>query len=100
MNYFVIGDEDTVLGFSLVGVSGLTATTPQEARSAWDKALENHLNAVIIITQDIADMIRTIVDRYLFSEAFPLVVEIPAPRGEGKSRDIRALVNDAIGVSI
>ncbi|AEC01984.1 V-type ATP synthase subunit F [Parasphaerochaeta coccoides] len=100
MNYFVIGDEDTVLGFSLVGVAGLAATTPQEAKSVWDKALEDHLNAVIIITQDAADMIRTVVDRYLFSEAFPLVVEIPSPHGEGKSRDIRTLVNDAIGVSL
>ncbi len=100
MNYFVIGDEDTILGFSLVGVAGLVATNPGEARAAWDKALESHMNAIIIITEDIADMMRETVDRYLFSEVFPLVVEIPSARGEGTSRDIRALVNEAIGVSL
>ncbi len=41
MKYFVIGDEDTVLGFSLVGVFGMQATTAQQAMQAWDKALEN-----------------------------------------------------------
>ena len=37
MRYFVIGDEDTVLGFSLVGVYGLQASNPSQAKQAWDK---------------------------------------------------------------
>ena len=77
MEYFVIGDDDTVLGFSLVGVSGIVAATADEAKGAWDKALEDKAHGVIIITEDAADLIRDTVDRYLFSESFPLVVEIP-----------------------
>ena len=99
MEYFVIGDEDTVLGFSLVGVSGIVAATADEAKGAWDKALEDKAHGVIIITEDVADLIRDTVDRYLFSESFPLVVEIPDP-GKTSSRDLRSLVNEAIGVSI
>ena len=99
MEYFVIGDEDTVLGFSLVGVSGIAASSADEVKAAWDKALEDKGHGVIIITRDAADRIRETVDRYLFSESFPLVVEIPA-RGGGKSPDLRELVNQAIGVSI
>ena len=38
MKYFVIGDEDTVLGFSLVGVFGMQATNAEQARQAWNKA--------------------------------------------------------------
>ena len=53
---------------------------------------------IIIITSDVADLIRPTVDRFLFSESFPLVVEIPS--AGGKSPDLRTLVNDAIGVSI
>lgn len=99
MEYFVIGDDDTVLGFSLVGVAGISVKNADEASRAWAKALEDKSNGVIIITEDAASMIRATVDRYLFSESFPLVVEIPGVEGK-KGRDLKALVNDAIGVSI
>jgi Archaeal/vacuolar-type H+-ATPase subunit F len=99
MEYYVIGDEDTVLGFSLVGVSGTACHTADEAKIAWEHVLENKNFAIIIITEDVASLIRETVDRFLFSESFPLVVEIPR-RGEKSSRDLRALVNDAIGVAL
>ncbi|MFA6864311.1 MAG: V-type ATP synthase subunit F [Sphaerochaetaceae bacterium] len=99
MQYYVIGDEDTVLGFSLVGVYGMQATNPAQAKAAWDKALEDKENGIIVITQPVADMISDVVDQYLFSEIFPLVVVIPGPGGN-KSKDLRTLVNKAIGVSI
>lgn len=100
MKYFVIGDEDTVLGFSLVGVFGMQATNAEQARQAWNKALEDRANGIIIITDVVANMIRPTVDRYLFSESFPLVVEIPSSRGEESHTDLRTLVNQAIGVSL
>lgn len=99
MEYFVIGDDDTVLGFSIVGVAGIVARNADEAKVAWVKALEDKSNGVIIITDEVASLIRDTVDRYLFSETFPLVVEIPGS-DERKGKDLRALVNDAIGVSI
>lgn len=99
MKYYVIADEDTALGFSLVGLSGQAVSNASQARVAWDKALEDKDNAVIIITEPVADMIRDTVDRYLFSENFPLVVEIPKP-GSSSGRDLRSLVNEAVGVSL
>lgn len=100
MRYFVIGDEDTVLGFSLVGTRGLVATNAKEATSALQKALDDRENGIIIITQDIADLIRPEVDHYMFTETFPLIVEIPNRFTGGVSRDLRSLVNAAIGVSL
>ncbi len=99
MEYFVIGDDDTVLGFSLVGVSGIACSGEEEVRAAWQKALEDKEHAVIVITSDAAAQIRDTVDRYLFTMSFPLVVEIPSRRG-GSTTDLRELVNEAIGVSI
>jgi V/A-type H+-transporting ATPase subunit F len=100
MKYFVIGDEDTVLGFSLVGTQGLVASNPDQARSVLEKALENKEFGIIIITEDVADMIRPMVDRYLFSETFPLIVEIPGRFSQGRPKDLRTLVNEAIGVAL
>jgi V/A-type H+-transporting ATPase subunit F len=100
MHYFVIGDEDTVLGFSLSGTPGMIASTRETALDALRVALEDKNNAIIIITIDVADLIREEVNRYIFSETFPLIVEIPNRASGGKSRDLRKLVNDAIGVKL
>ncbi len=99
MEYFVIGDEDTVLGFSLVGVSGIACSSPEDVKAAWNKATEDKEYGVIIITDECASAIRDTVDRYLFTMSFPLVVEIPSRNSKG-STDLRELVNEAIGVSI
>jgi V/A-type H+-transporting ATPase subunit F len=100
MKYFVIGDEDTVLGFSLVGVFGMQAADAHQAKIAWEKALEDPQVGIIIITEEVASMIRPVVEHYLFSETFPLVVEIPSPHSKEGKTDLRALVNKAIGVSL
>ncbi|MDC7246695.1 MAG: V-type ATP synthase subunit F [Sphaerochaetaceae bacterium] len=100
MHYFIIGDEDTVLGFSLVGIEGMIATSKEMAQESLRIALCDKENAIIIITQDVAALIREEVDRYIFSETFPLIVEIPNRASGGRSRDLRKLVNDAIGVAL
>ena len=101
MKYFVIGDEDTVLGFGMVGVRGTAARSPEEASAAFDEALSAKDVGIVIITERVAELIRPQVDRYLFQEQFPLIVEIPDRQGplEGKP-SLRTMVNQAIGVSV
>ncbi len=101
MNYFIIGDEDTVLGFELVGVPGARAADPMEAEEAFNKALGQRETGIIVITEEAADMIRPLVDKYVFTATFPLIVEIPGP-GERKPdrKDLRTLVNEAIGIEL
>lgn len=101
MRYSIIGDEDTVLGFRMVGVTGKVATNSDEAQRAFDAMLEDRENCIIIITERIAEMIRPIVDKYLFTESFPLIVEIPDRQGPKPGRlDIRETVNAAIGLKL
>lgn len=101
MKYSIIGDEDTVLGFGIVGVSGKVASTADEAQRAFKAILEDRQTGILIITERVADMIRPLVDRYLFTEAFPLVVEIPDRKGHKPGRPgIREMVNTAIGIKL
>ncbi|MCK5569000.1 MAG: V-type ATP synthase subunit F [Spirochaetes bacterium] len=101
MKYFIIGDEDAVLGFGMVGVQGRTAVNPEDAREAFQSALNDKDIGIIIITERIARQIRTTVDRFLFKERFPLVIEIPDRKGSVPGRiGIREMVNAAIGVKI
>ena len=101
MKYSIIGDEDAVLGFGMVGVSGKVAADAEQARHAFQTILEEKETSIIIITERVADMIRPIVDKYLFTESFPLIVEIPDRGGTKAGRPgIREMVNAAIGLKL
>ena len=85
----------------MVGVEGKTAVTKEEAEDAFSEALENSDVGVVIITERTAELIRPLVDRYIFTEQFPLIVEIPDREGriEGKP-GLREMVNTAIGIKL
>jgi V/A-type H+-transporting ATPase subunit F len=101
MRYFVLGDEDTVLGFGMVGVEGRTVDTEAQAAEALDAVLTDGSIGILIITEGAAGLVRDRIDRLLFSEQFPLVVEIPDRRGRLPDRpSLRELVNQAIGIKI
>lgn len=101
MKYSVIGDEDTVLGFGIVGVLGKIATNEEETRRAFHELLEDKEVSIIIITERLADQIRTLVDKYLLTQSFPLIVEIPDRKGPNPGRPgIKEMVNAAIGIKI
>lgn len=101
MRYAIIGDEDTVLGFAIVGVAGQVATNAEEARRAFQAVLADKETSIVILTERVAEMIRPIVDRYVFSEGFPLIVEIPDRHGPMPNRPgIKEMVNTAIGLKI
>jgi len=101
MKYSIIGDEDTVLGFGMVGVSGKVAENANEAERAFQAILEDKEIGIVIVTERIADMIRPIVDKYLFTVSFPLIVEIPDRKGPKPGRPgIKEMVNTAIGLKL
>jgi len=101
MKYFIIGDEDAVLGFGMVGVQGRIVRTAAEAHESFNQALSDREIGIVIITEGIAELIRPEVDRFLFSEQFPLIVEIPNREGKLTGRPtIREMVNTAIGIKL
>ena len=101
MKYYIIGDEDTVLGFALVGVEGRTVTTEHDARDAFESALKDEEIGIIVMTEAAAQLIRTTVDRYTFTADFPLIVEIPDRTGPSPDKpDMRTLINQALGINL
>ena len=101
MRYFIIGDEDAVLGLGLVGVAGTVATSVAQAQEAFSTVLEQSDIGIIIITERVADLIRPQVDQFIFTRSFPLIVEIPDRRGPLSGKPgIREMVNKAIGIRL
>jgi V/A-type H+-transporting ATPase subunit F len=101
LKYCVIGDEDTVLGFGMVGVAGHAVTTKEQVQAAFDEALSNPDNAIIIVTEAAAAHIDEAISAYTFAHDFPLIVEIPDSNGRNPDRPgLREMVNRAIGINL
>jgi V/A-type H+-transporting ATPase subunit F len=101
LKFFVIGDEDMVLGFSLVGVDGVVVSEAQGARQALDTAMAQNDIGIILLSERVANMIRPEVKRYFYYQAYPLIVEIPDRLGTvGERVAIKDVVQAAVGVRI
>jgi V/A-type H+-transporting ATPase subunit F len=101
MRYFIIGDEDAVLGFGLVGVAGTVVRSAAQARDAFSQVMEQSDIGIVIVTERIADLIRPQVDQFIFTRSFPLIVEIPDRQGPLAGKPgIREMVNQAIGIKL
>lgn len=101
MKYAIIGDEDAIIGFGILGIPGKIATNADEAKRAFSEILEDRNTGIIIITERVADMIRQIINKYLLTSDFPLVIEIPDRNGAKEDRSsIKEMVNAAIGIKL
>ena len=99
MKVMVIGSQDAVLGFSLVGVHGKAVTTAAETNQALDDAMASEDAGIILVTEDVASLIETRMDQLKLRSTVPLVVEIPGPQGEATDRpSLNEVVLRAIGV--
>lgn len=101
MKYFVIGDQDTVLGFNLAGVEGRVVKTKEEIDQVFTFAVSDEEIGIVVITEKLANQIRDRINDYLFTRNFPLIVEIPDREGVDPNRiGFRQLVNKAIGIKL
>ncbi len=101
MRFYVIADEATVAGFSLVGVDGVVVEGAEEAKEALQQAFSSHDIGIIVITEKLAASIREEMEEFVFGHDFPLVIEIPDREGPMEGRvSIRQMVRSAIGFNV
>ncbi len=101
MKYFSLGDEDTVLGFSLVGVEGQVVQSQEEAISAFQKVIIRKDIGILLITEKIAQLISTLIEKRIYTLQFPLIVEIPDRNGPLPGRkSVDEIIRSSIGIKI
>ena len=101
MRFFCIGDADTVGGFRLAGVSGRVAAGAAETKVALDDTVSRTDCGVIIITERLADGVRSQIDAIRNERERPLILEIPGPEGPLPGRrGLREFVQEAVGMRI
>ena len=101
MKIFLIGDETTVLGYSLAGVRGIVVDNAEEAADALKTATQDPDMGIVLITQRIASEIQSLVDETRLRMATPIVLEIPDRNGPVKDREAALdIVRRLIGIKV
>ena len=101
MEFICIGDEDTVRGFRLAGITAIAVTTEDQAHAILEDAVASPDCGIIIITEKAAALIRQEVDAVRLERDRPLILEIPGPEGPTAGRkSLREFVQEAVGMRI
>ena len=96
----VIGDENGVFGFALLGVEGRVVHSAEEARQALEEALASREPGIVLLTEEWAEAMRDEVDRLKATVLEPLILEIPASRPITVRRSLHELVQRALGIRL
>jgi vacuolar-type H+-ATPase subunit F/Vma7 len=100
MNFFCIADKSSSLGFRFAGIETREVLTRNDALEALRVALATENVGVIVVTSKISDFIREEIDKLIYEQSLPLILEVPS-RGElRKKRDLGEFLKRAIGVSV
>jgi V/A-type H+-transporting ATPase subunit F len=100
-NLFLIGDEDTVVGFRLAGIKGHVPRDTAAARELFGEAVGDREVRIVLITERIAEAIRPELDEHTAKGKLPFAAEIPDSSGPLPTRRSPLdIVKEAIGVSI
>jgi V/A-type H+-transporting ATPase subunit F len=100
MKIFVIGEEEMVLGFSLLGIAG---ATPRSAEELLRLLHEHHGEgglALILLEERVAELAPEAVAAYKARRGLPLLVELPGPQGPLERKGIKEFIAGAIGVRL
>ncbi|MCR5213215.1 MAG: V-type ATP synthase subunit F [Eubacterium sp.] len=96
----VIGDYDSIYGFSALGLSTFPVTDPTEA----GKMIRNLVGSgygIIYITEELAAKIRNVIDKYA-TDMTPAIIQIPGVKGNTGDgvMAVRRSVEQAVGSDI
>ena len=99
MDFYVVADADTVVGFSYAGIAGAVVRTPAEAAAELDRLAQSQAELIVITTEQVADVVRDKINAIRFGEALPLIVEIPGPEGPSeKGPSLLKTIREAVGI--
>lgn len=99
--YRIIGDKDTVLGFSCAGVEGDVVTSRESALPAFERALKMPDLVVLILTEPVAAWLDAEVTAHKLSVKRPYIATIADIWGTRQSgRSLEQLICEAVGVKL
>ncbi|MCG8572076.1 MAG: V-type ATP synthase subunit F [Spirochaetes bacterium] len=103
MTFYVLGDEDVVIGFQFAGIHGKVIEDQQEALTEFENCIHGSYGdlGVLLITEKIAILLEEEITHWQLTGGFPLIVEIPDLDGHmEEKKTLLQLIREAIGLSV
>jgi V/A-type H+/Na+-transporting ATPase subunit F len=102
MKFFLVGDKETVLGFSLAGIEGVVAESNAEVLAALRQAARRTDIGICLITEKLAERVRPVLDKMLLrKKGCTLILEIPDRLGHlPERRSVEDFALSALGVKV
>jgi V/A-type H+-transporting ATPase subunit F len=101
MNFYVVADEDTVVGFRYAGVDGVIVDSPEQARRELDRLAAEKAELIVIVTERLANQVRERINTIRYEGELPLVVELPGPEGpDPNAPSLTKMIREAVGIRI
>ena len=101
MSFYVIGEEEVVIGFRFVGVPGAVVGSVEEAHEAFQTATRAGDVKVLVLTERVSGMIPREVMDWQLSGEYPLIVEIPGIEGHLENRtSLIDSIREAVGLHV
>lgn len=99
--FFVIGDDEIVIGFGFVGVPGVVARSPEEALKAFREATTRKGVKVLILTEQASALIPREVMDWQMNGSYQLIVELPGIGGHVAGRkSLIDSIREAVGIHV
>jgi len=101
MKMAALCDNDTAVGFKLVGIQDLFVPNGN-AKELWNKICEKDDIGILFITEEIAETLGKYLKEFRVIHDTPIIVEIPDKKGRMKDHIdfISQLIKKAVGVEI
>ena len=98
LGIYVIGSEDTVIGFGLIGLSGEVVRTTKETQTLLSEVARKKEHKIIIINSRLIEGIEEFVTDYRLNPENPILVEIPDETGAAMYESVKDLLKRSIGI--
>lgn len=94
-------DKDTAIGFKLAGIRDIYISN-NDTQKKWDEIIERDDIGIILITEKIANEIKTKLNDFRLRNTIPIILEIPDKNGRliDHIDYISSLIKKAVGVEI
>lgn len=99
----ILGDEDTVLGFRMAGVTNSISTTVEKCEADFLTLLSTSDVGIIVIQEDFEQNFSRKTKKVIETLSKPVIVTVPSKNsalGGKKSGSIAELVKRAIGIEL
>ena len=98
MKIHVIGSEDTIIGFGLIGISGTVVTKPEDAKELLLKLTNPKQYDLLIINSRLLEGLEEFTDEYRLNAENPILFDIPDERVIPTDHSLKQFVKKAFSV--